>query len=131
MGIDIYFERVKTNPDGDRYFLIFNSNLAAVTVCGEELKHPFDRTVFMIHSTEISTSEKFQSINRNVHCFSLTFNTSVSSPRQVLRRGPVNIETNRNQFCKDCTIVEQCFWEPDTIQYSTPRDIGLLFALSM
>ena len=52
MGIDIYFERVKTNLDGDRYFLIFNSNLAAVTVCGEELKHPFDRTVFMIHSLD-------------------------------------------------------------------------------
>ena len=63
MGIDIYFERVKTNPDGDRYFLIFNSNFDAVTVCGEELKHSFDRTVFMIHSTKISTLalEKFQS----------------------------------------------------------------------
>ena len=46
---------------------------------------------------------------------------------QVLKRGPVNIETNRNQFCKDCTIVGQRFLEPDAIQYSTPLDIVLLF----
>ena len=59
MGIDIYFERVKTN----HLHLIFNSNFDAVTVCGEELKHSFDRTVFMIHSTKISTLalEKYQS----------------------------------------------------------------------
>ena len=50
---------------------------------------------------------------------------------QVLKRGPVNIETNRNQFCKDCTIVGQRFLEPDAIQYSTPLDSGHRFALSM